>query len=494
MSRVHRLRRHVGQSAATHERARGLAATRVDWPLDPVESAWLEAHLGSCEACRSVAAEYEADSLGTARHARSPAGAAARPVGPDVGRHRRRIGVTRQPLARGCLIPTSVDPARRPVGRGGHRRRHRRERPVGRVPQWTEHRRPAGSAPPIAVVPTFALPGATPMAVGVGFGRLARAPRPMAGWPTASRKIDKVCPTDRQPDCEPVNDRDSKQVDLAITPKSISQSPVKNQAVVVGTDASGNEAVVVMSLPTPLPTSTPSPTATPPARRRRTPSPTPEPTDTPAASESATTAASSEPSPSDDRLDRAEHDPVRDALRVHRAVGRALRRADTRADADPDPRTDRLDEPGHHLGRQGRRPVGRLLAGRCVVRVHRPPVGWLGRAGHLRLARGRPAGSRGHQRPRQRLRVVGRRPAHRQSSSPSSTHGRDLGPVLLPRSGERQRDGHRRGRLAPGRRPDRQVGGDLGRDHEDRPRRHDPGPGQGRARPARLCRSRRRGH
>ena len=80
-------------------------------------------------------------------------------------------------------------------------------------------------------------------------------------------KIDKVCPTDRQPDCEPVNDRDSKQVDLAIEPKSISQSPVKNQAVVVGTDAAGNDAVVVMTLPTPHPTATPPPTPTRPWRR-----------------------------------------------------------------------------------------------------------------------------------------------------------------------------------------------------------------------------------
>jgi hypothetical protein len=56
MSRLHRLRRRAGPAAITHDRARSLAATRVDWPLDPTDAAWLDAHLASCESCRSVAA------------------------------------------------------------------------------------------------------------------------------------------------------------------------------------------------------------------------------------------------------------------------------------------------------------------------------------------------------------------------------------------------------------------------------------------------------
>ena len=59
MSRLHRLRRRAGPAAITHDRARSLAATRVDWPLDPKDAAWLDAHLASCESCRSVAAAYE---------------------------------------------------------------------------------------------------------------------------------------------------------------------------------------------------------------------------------------------------------------------------------------------------------------------------------------------------------------------------------------------------------------------------------------------------
>ena len=47
---------------------------------------------------------------------------------------------------------------------------------------------------------------------------------------------------------------------MTIRPKSISQSPVRNQAVVVGTDAAGDDAVVVIALPTTEPTATPAPT------------------------------------------------------------------------------------------------------------------------------------------------------------------------------------------------------------------------------------------
>ena len=63
-------------------------------------------------------------------------------------------------------------------------------------------------------------------------------------------KVDEVCPAERQPDCAPVADRNSKRVEMTIRPKSISQSPVRNQAVVVGTDSAGDDAVIVIALPT----------------------------------------------------------------------------------------------------------------------------------------------------------------------------------------------------------------------------------------------------
>ena len=295
MSRVHRLRRRVGQSAATHDRARSLAATRVDFPLDPIEAAWLEAHLGSCEACRSVAVAYDADRLAL-REMRD-----------------------RQPVPpRDLWARTSAAIERESASRGGSRRAgssRRRSIPLGALSgvaviavvigasvmsggfiAGPGTANPAGSTPPVAVVPTSAVPGPTPMKVGVGSVEWLGTSS-TGGLAYSSTKIDTVCPAERQPDCEPVNDRDSKQVALTIQPKSISQSPVNEQAVVVGTDATGTDSVVVMNLPTPRPTSTPVPPPTPPATE--TPTLTTEPTETPAASESATVAASGEPTPSE---------------------------------------------------------------------------------------------------------------------------------------------------------------------------------------------------
>lgn len=44
-----------------HDRARSLAAGRVDEPLAPADAAWLDAHLATCPACAADAAAYEAD-------------------------------------------------------------------------------------------------------------------------------------------------------------------------------------------------------------------------------------------------------------------------------------------------------------------------------------------------------------------------------------------------------------------------------------------------
>ena len=293
MSRVHRLRRHVGQSAATHDRARSLAATRVDFPLDPMESAWLEAHLGSCEACRTVAVAYDADRLALRalgdqqpvppRDLWARTSAAIERESASHGRTRRSASPRRRSIPLGALSGVAVIAV--VIGAsllsGG----------FIAGPGTAD---PAGSAPAIAVVPTSAVPGPTPMKVGVGSVEWLGTSS-TGGLAYSSTKIDKVCPAERQPDCEPVNDHDSKQVALTIRPKSISQSPVNEQAVVVGTDAGGSDSVVVMTLPTPRPTSTPVPPPTPPATE--TPTQTPEPSETPAASESATAPASGEPTP-----------------------------------------------------------------------------------------------------------------------------------------------------------------------------------------------------
>ena len=53
-------RRRPDQWPSPHERARALAAERIDEPLDPPEAAWLESHLAECADCASTATAYAA--------------------------------------------------------------------------------------------------------------------------------------------------------------------------------------------------------------------------------------------------------------------------------------------------------------------------------------------------------------------------------------------------------------------------------------------------
>jgi hypothetical protein len=73
--------------------------------------------------------------------------------------------------------------------------------------------------------------------------------------------IGAVCPLNRQPDCAPFADGHARRVTLNATPKFVFQSPVDNQAVVVGTDAVGADAVIVVPLPTPETSPQPPPSA-----------------------------------------------------------------------------------------------------------------------------------------------------------------------------------------------------------------------------------------
>ncbi len=52
--------RRLTPGLGTHTRAGELAARRMDEPLASADEAWLNAHLGSCDRCRSIAADYAA--------------------------------------------------------------------------------------------------------------------------------------------------------------------------------------------------------------------------------------------------------------------------------------------------------------------------------------------------------------------------------------------------------------------------------------------------
>jgi len=314
MSRVQRIRRRrAGDSAATHKRAQGLAAERLDGPLQPADGSWLDDHLAGCPACRSVAAAYETDRAAL-RLMRDQ-----RPEPPRDLWARTAVAIEREAAARGATRRRA--PGRRSVPRpalgvmsgiaviavvigasalsGGFLRG-----PATAIA-------PAVSPPPVAIATSAATPGPTPISVGAGaVGWVGTSANGALAYNVAA--VDEVCPQQRQPDCAPVSGGDPRLVELDIQPKSISQSPVRNQAVVVGTDAAGGDAVLVMSLPTAAPTATPppppttEPTATPgtteptatPGTTEPTPTPgTTEPTPTPGTTEPTATPGTAEPTP-----------------------------------------------------------------------------------------------------------------------------------------------------------------------------------------------------
>ena len=99
-----------------HDRARELAALRVDERLDPRDDAWLDAHLLGCDACSRVAADYDA------QRSLFAAARGALPVPPrdlwartaaaidDASPARRRSGLSRlyAPLAGAMIVAVAV--------------------------------------------------------------------------------------------------------------------------------------------------------------------------------------------------------------------------------------------------------------------------------------------------------------------------------------------------------------------------------------------------
>ena len=317
MSRLHRLRRrHASASSAAHVRARELAADRLGSPLTDDDAAWLDEHLAGCESCRAVAAAYEADRLALRGlrdyrpeaprdlWARTAAALEREPV-PSGGAPRRdaRLSSRSGPflgIASGVAVIAVVLGASLLSGGFG------RGPAIAQVP---------GASTPAVAIASAAVPRPTPIHVGAGsVGWVGTSPDGALAYNVTA--VGQVCPTDRQPDCAPVSGGDSKAVNFDVRPKSISKSPVRNQAVIVGTNAQGNDSVVVMALPTTAPSATPVPTVqpsvaptdtpattsppatpAPPASPGTTPEPTPTASveATPAATPSATPAATPEP-------------------------------------------------------------------------------------------------------------------------------------------------------------------------------------------------------
>ena len=157
------------------------------------------------------------------------------------------------------------------------------------------------------VAPALASPGGSPTATALAVVAeevhwLGAAENGTFAYNVAD--IRAVCQKDRQPDCAPFADENARPVTLIATPRFIFQSPIDDQAVVVGTDASGADAVLVVSLPAPDPAPLQTASAAPDASGT--------PTDSPVVSPGVTDAAgaSSAPTPTPTPTSATSGEPV----------------------------------------------------------------------------------------------------------------------------------------------------------------------------------------
>lgn len=254
--RFGRVGRRPDHWSTPHERARTRAAERLHVPLAAREEAWLETHLAGCVACRAIAAMYTKDQLAlrklrdttpepprdlwartaarieresAAKRARHPAGSRQGASLPVLG------GLSGLAVVAVVVVATAIS--------GGF---------LNGVGQ------PPASSPPIALA-SQVIPLKAALEVDAGTVNWLGASDDGAFAYNMAR-IDVVCPHDRQPDCAPFEDGHAKRVTLMATPRFVFQSPIDAQAVVVGTDSTGADAIFVVPLPTPDPT--PEPTAT----------------------------------------------------------------------------------------------------------------------------------------------------------------------------------------------------------------------------------------
>lgn len=315
MSRLGRVTRRPDDWETPHERARFRAAERLDGPLEASEAAWLDQHLAGCAACLATAEAYEADraALQSMRDvAPQPprdlwARTAAAIEQEATGHRRTSTGpVRRAPLAQwGAIAGVAVVAivVGSSVLSGGW---------LASPPGTTNGVDGSDTAiitPPPVASGVAVGPGATPIAVDAG----------AVGWFDVGAdgsyaynvaNVDEVCAQDDRASCAALDRSLGQPVALSTAPKSIITSPSSAEAVVVGSDGSDGNQVLVMALPTkkPVPSTapnpTPSPTTTPVAV---SPSITPEPVTTPcvcpsspaaSATPSATPTIEATPSPS----------------------------------------------------------------------------------------------------------------------------------------------------------------------------------------------------
>jgi hypothetical protein len=276
--------------SADHERARELAAQRIDEPLAPGDAAWLEAHLGACDACAGIAADYDADRAAVRAFgsvspqpprdlwARTAAAIEAEAV---HGRHARRPGRRLLGIPAAVLAPVA-GLAVVAIAVGGAL---------------------LNGSPVAPGIP----PGATPIAVTAGnVAVLSHAEDGSLSLSTGS--LHGVCPLESR-GCSVEPSFDTARVARIGTSDDVEAviSPSGDRIVVIQRGASGTGGVFVVPVHGTAPTATAAATPTDVPTPRPTTAPTPSPavsdapTETPASSGAPTgSPASFEPTASPD--------------------------------------------------------------------------------------------------------------------------------------------------------------------------------------------------
>jgi hypothetical protein len=286
--------RHADDWASPHERARTRSAQRLDWPLDPAEAVWLDAHLADCRSCRRRADEYREnrDRLRTLRDVAPPPPrdlwartAAAIELESQRGRRAPLRGLPLGALSGIAVIVVVLGATLLS------------NTPTTTVTQPTE------SAPDIAASAVASLlpgPAGTPFLVAAGdVAFVQRDPDGKFGYGRLG--VDSVCPKKQDVDCPMVPDASAMALALNAEPQTIIGSPDDRQAIVVSEPNESNGSdVIVFALPKPseAPESV-APESEPPASEE--PTATADVTEPPAGSEppSAASAAPETPQSSD---------------------------------------------------------------------------------------------------------------------------------------------------------------------------------------------------
>lgn len=293
-------RRPRAERTAEHERAEVLASDWLSGSLDDDQTRWLDAHLAGCESCSRVALDYAEQrellrampvpppprDLWARTSAAIELEARPRRSGPAPGRRRAQIPAVPLGILSGALVVAVVVTASLLT-----------TPKVGPLPSMPD----TALVSPTPVASTLG-PVATPIAVAMKVDWVIAGEDGTVTWFRGN--VDKVCPTEAEPDCAPIEGRDGQVLNLNQTPHSVIKSPSAGQIVVTG-----NNGVFVVPVETPPPSVEPSIAPSPPASTSPSASPsiatspsqspgpaTSPPTVTPSPSTSAEPSA--EPSPS----------------------------------------------------------------------------------------------------------------------------------------------------------------------------------------------------